>query len=855
MVRIIALCIGGLAFLTTTWLRGDEETLVDNWDNGPRSTGIVVQDGPRFDPVASRRRTDYENKYIALDYVSAKVGAFSVVATPSALAEATGLAFDLTSAWSRPWELTGDLVVEGWLRTTSREAFEVVLFDAANTAIITTVVSLDRIGTDRWQRFSAKMRLPNASEIATLAIRLQSPHPLGDLAVDGVTIRDERRTWGVTDRSVEDWVRFEKETREARQQSAIENGAAMHADGRDRQILDQLWLGREIEKNNAELRDLLRTELKEHLIQHLPSKMRLIMAYYELGSRSRFRPARLEPETEKLVLEILWEFTRVTNDIATARQSTWWLTGSENHDFNTKASALITSRIFMSEPAYRERVYPDLGRGTGYGHWQQQLAEAGDDEGPMPEGNFKDGKEYRAADHYKAWVAFFEQYFAERARHGFFLENGSSTYMKWTLNFIHALHAYSGDEALRKEADQFLSLVWADWAQLQLTGIHGGPKTRHQGTVGGYDPMTAFARFFLGGPGTTEQIGGLQLFDGYEWPDVIWDLALDVRGRGSYAVLNQGVGEESPVRPRPPGLERAMLLNPEARILKSSWITPDYIIGTQMEHPDAIHSHLNTVGRWQGMICIGDPSARLVTTSTAKANGEADMEILFQSVQAGSTLITQQARRWNQINPIWFPARPMYQKPVALFVGKAWDEVKEREGWVFVRKGNAYGAIRVLLGERDTANRIRLFDVAAEVSVGQNRRLTLPAAHPWKWSADGAAMLLDDMFSPIIIEGGRQAEYGSFADFQAAIIAAKVELLKTVVPGYNLVKYKSPAKNAPEISFNAATPDIPQVDGKYISYRLDKCFQSPFVQSQAGDVITIHKGQRSLKLDFAPASP
>jgi hypothetical protein len=49
------------------------------------------------------------------------------------------------------------------------------------------------------------------------------------------------------------------------------------------------------------------------------------------------------------------ERTYIKNDIFWARQSTWWLDGSENHDLNSKACNLVSSRIFMNEPDYRTK--------------------------------------------------------------------------------------------------------------------------------------------------------------------------------------------------------------------------------------------------------------------------------------------------------------------------------------------------------------------------------------------------------------------------------------------------------------------------------------------------------------------
>jgi len=828
------------------------EDLVDNWDDAPRVVTILVDGKPKFDRVETRSKQDYINKQIVLDFTEAKVGAFSLAAAKESVAKADGFAISLNGCWGNPWSMEGETVVSGWIRNVEVPSVTIALLNGLSEQIASATATIASADASGWRLFVARFRLPPVS-VATLAVGL-GEHGMGEVHLDGLQIHDAHGTKGITDRTVTEWSREAKSTLSARIRAAVEVGAGTDFSGRDRQLLDLLWMGRDIAKNNAELRELLRAVLNEHNVNHLPTKMRLIYAYYQLGSRSSFKPARLEPETEALILEILWEFTRITNDIAIARQSTWWITASENHDLNEKASALLTSRIFMNEPMYRERVYPDEGHGPGYGYWKASLADVSDGTEPTPGGNFKDGKQYRAAEHYAAWVKFFHEYYAERVRHGFFVENASPIYMKYTLSFLHAIHAYCGNEALKRETGAFLDLAWTDWAEGQIAGVKGGPKTRSTHSVSGYDSMTIFARFFLGGPGFTGQLYAHQLFDDYEWPDVIWDIALDTPGRGVYSLRDRGVGEAVSVRPRPAGFERTMFINPDSRLIKSSWVTPDYILGAQMDHPDATHTQLSIAARWQGLICAGDPKAHLVTVSSAKANGDADMDIVFQSVHARSTLITQQARRWFEIPPAWFGAPPLEQKPAAVFVGKAWDAIAEKGGWVFVKKGNAYGAVRVLAGARDGEKRLTEFDMDDDLSVEGNSRLVQIAEHPWKWSPDHSVMMLDDVFSPIVVEAGRKADYGDFPSFQTAVLSATVELLKTVVPGYYMVRYKGPAKDAEEIVFNAATTDIPLIAGQPVNYQLDSVFNGPFIHTAPDGTVAIKKGLRQLVLHFPAIS-
>src|SRR5690606_30829097 len=88
--------------------------------------------------------------------------------------------------------------------------------------------------------------------------------------------------------------------------------------------------------------------------------------YYLFSNRHGRFPGRMTEETEKLLLETLWERTVAKNDIHWSKHSTWWLDGSENHDLNAKACNLVTSRIFMNEPDYKDRIYPNYGFGGSY---------------------------------------------------------------------------------------------------------------------------------------------------------------------------------------------------------------------------------------------------------------------------------------------------------------------------------------------------------------------------------------------------------------------------------------------------------------------------------------------------------
>ena len=180
----------------------------------------------------------------------------------------------------------------------------------------------------------------------------------------------------------------------------------------------QLYIGKQTEAANNGITKELDAELAkigtaDCDLWDLFLNPMLCRLYYDFGHKGTMSPGRLSADNEKKLLALLWARLEKKNDIHWARQSTWWVDGSENHDLNAKVSCLVSSRIFMDEPEYCDRAYPDLGQGGayGYGHAGYHGKELpGRRDGGL--GQYADGREYRAASHYYAWVEYFKQYFS-----------------------------------------------------------------------------------------------------------------------------------------------------------------------------------------------------------------------------------------------------------------------------------------------------------------------------------------------------------------------------------------------------------------------------------------------------------
>lgn len=669
---------------------------------------------------------------------------------------------------------------------------------------------------------------------------------------------------------VQGLIEAEERTRPDRIAAAFERGAAQRdqpGHGEDQHLFDRMWVGQDLEEVNRALQEDMARDLDDakacrdsttapaHGLYSLTRNTRLIAFHHCFGEYGRHSPGRLTAENQQLLLELLWHRTALKNDIAMTRRSTWWMAGSENHDLNSKVTSLLVSAMLADEPDYATRTLPDLGYGCAPGYHKagfNPLGAADPDRIGTERANWSDGKCYTPADHYEAWVAYMSEYLLERVRRGFFLENGSPGYMRYTVSYLLLLYNFCLDERLKQQVRMFLDLFWTDWALQQLGGLRGGPKTRHHKEAGGYDAMSDWARFHLGGMGLTTANYCQQLIGNYAFNPMLWEMIIDRAGLGTFAYIARGIGEEEDTCPRPMGVERTMTGNCVSRMIKYSWVTPDYVLGTQMDHPLAVHSHLSTAGRWQGLI-TADPDARIATVSLSTAadrmssTGEYCMELVYHSVQHKQVLITQQRRRWMQINPDWFPSpEDLHEAPFGIYIGSGWPTREQRDGWLFLEHGDTFAAINILRLKADPdpmawAKGTDRYEGGVELDPDR-----------YTWNDDRTILRLVNRFSPIIIEAGRRADSPTLADFQRKILSNKLEIHRTVVTRETRIIIVYQGIEAEEIVFNAANhADIPTIGGEWIDYQHPMTFDAPFLRSEYNSgAVEVTKGEHRQVLDF-----
>jgi hypothetical protein len=110
-----------------------------------------------------------------------------------------------------------------------------------------------------------------------------------------------------------------------------------------------------------------------------------------------------------------------------------------------------------------------------------------------------------------------------------------------------------------------------------------------------------------------------------------------------------------------------------------------------------------------------------------------------------------------------------------------------------------------------------------------------------------------DIYSPIIIQTGRAAMYGSFETFQKAILEAPLTYSD------NTLEYQGP--NSAKVEFFSMTRQmrkqegrpytLPKLDCKTIDLNPEYAYDSPYMQNKAGsNIVTLSYGRRVWEYDF-----
>jgi len=509
--------------------------------------------------------------------------------------------------------------------------------------------------------------------------------------------------------------------------------------------------------------------------------------YYMFNDKSEFFPGRLAPDVQKMLEELFWNYGCGKSTVARSQlKYIWVIQGSENHDMMDLSNAFLSLQAVKDLPEYKPRKLPD-------GH--------------------------SAAEHVNSWTDYYKRYCSERIKLGLFVEI-SPTYGKYFLPELVNIYEFAEDAALRRRMEMLLHVVWADWAIDQLGGIRGGGKTRsyqgHYSQLGTSDSWSFLGRILTGMGDYFEtrhyEAQYVLAMTRYRLPDVVIDLALSHDERGDYVYQSM-----RPSKTTTPPENRAKEVNgywmdgsDTGHMVRYSYCTPNYIIGSWMLDPKLDYAAINTQNRWQGVIFATDRQARVFPQCVGLGNGKTYNQQL--AVQHKNVMIVQKNRlKSNQIGAmrVWFS-------------GDMKRRVEERNGRLFLQEGNAYLAIAVPAPEQG---------------------VTTPA---YQW--EGNWLHLKDEYAPVLFVSSRAAKHATMDDFVAYVAQHR----HSINAGMLTYHFEDVEGHATQITMSLEDPArLPEVDGKPIRLTGQRTFDSPYLHSSpSGTVVTIEKGDRKIVLDF-----
>lgn len=566
-----------------------------------------------------------------------------------------------------------------------------------------------------------------------------------------------------------------------------------------------LWLNQDLPLANQRLRLAWDEAMGEHETlapdvadEQFKWQMRTwVRIYYLFGPAGHDLADRLSPDNTRRIESLFWNYAAAKSTLARADlANVWFIQGSENHDMMDLGNAFLAAQALVEHPDYAIRTLPDGGT---------------------------------LREHAAAWTAYFTRYCAERVRHGLLIEFASPTYGKYYVPELVNLVDFAGDRALRKGMENYLHLIWSDWAIEQLHGIRGGAKARcYQGKYsqnGASDSWYLMGQLLLGEGDWSNAarynhpilgFGPILATSGYTLSDVVNRLATSPEARGEYVYQSRRPGRMTHVDPLPSQGGQSCwyhMNGADSGFIRYSWCTPDHILGSYgfdpalredfqiyPDEPDRAARHyaaISTQNLWQGVIFGTGPNARIFPQCTAtpdKNNPEVSITYIQQvAVQHENVLLVQANRAHPAIT-----AFRMYFGPGM----KA--RLVERNGWYLLEEGHSYAALR-FFARKDGA----------------------PAAVAWH---DDNFLTAEDRWAPAAIVTARTTDLATLDEFVSHLGHHTFQVRDEKL----LYSFTARAGAATTLGLYLEKAQLPEKNGIPIDLAPDRVYDSPFIMSEPG---------------------
>jgi len=507
--------------------------------------------------------------------------------------------------------------------------------------------------------------------------------------------------------------------------------------------------------------------------------------HWLFGSAGTLRAGQLSVEAERAMADLFWEWCDGNSRIHQSDpRGVWSHHGTENHQAMRVATLWAGTRILARDSRYQTR----------------QLAD-----GATPD------------KHHEAWNHFAKAWLREHGQRGLLVEIAATGYSADTLQCVYQFRDLAEDPELRRLAENFLHLWWADNAMELLGGVRGGSKARasrgKSGDWNGYTDVCSIMAWYYFGEGG-EPRGSLAphmalLTSDYRPPRLVAALALEPERRGSFVYRSRRPGMTPPDKPHLPAgkgipaYHNNWLDRENGGILRYTYVTPDYIIGSSMVPNVEINrwTKISDQSRWSGIV-FRDPEARIFAQCrVGPIDGTDDGRGASEhwTLQDEGTLIWQKLRSSNDYGATMIYLPPQFA-------------ISEEGSVIFARLDSAFVAIR-------------------------------PVGGGWK-RHDPRWLLLDEEFTPIVFEAGSTREHGDFERFKASVLSSKADRDAEVL---NYVR----ARDGRRLTFFHGSTRTGEVDGKPVDFAPPFAYHSPFIRSGwPAERVELTFGGETLLLEF-----
>ncbi|WP_422012270.1 hypothetical protein [Reyranella sp.] len=400
----------------------------------------------------------------------------------------------------------------------------------------------------------------------------------------------------------------------------------------------------------------------------------------------------------------------------------------------------------------------------------------------------------------QAWTKFLSEYVRQRARYGRLVEFFSPTYYKYTLQNFYNLADFSSDPELRRLSKSFLDVWWAEWAQEQVGGWHGGSKSRayskrieDQLSIG-----TQLGWLYFGfGDGKVPGLMVSMVASPYQPPTIVGEIASGAKSPG-YVVRARAGGVVTP------SSGRREIDGAAGGIVRYSYVTSSFVLALS-EVPRIAWERWIPFARqnqWGGLTMVGPGQPQYVFARPLSVGKSRASYNDLWGVQSFGTQIVQK-----------IPA-PLSRHAGRMAVWLSDDLKTERDGdWTVASWGDSYVAFRPAFGGIDSK------------------------------SAPDKQVLNDDT-SPVIIQAALKSEFADLAAFKSAVRSATMEV------GNEFIRFRGLGQ-AGTLTFYYKSDRAPEIDGKPLELSPPFSLDSPFLKARWGEgVVTIRYGQQELVRDF-----